>query len=66
VKRNQSERRSMNLSQDQNDLEEWEGDIEELRGHVNRLANDPDLCDRVFMSRYEALVTGLTLGRDET
>ena len=47
-------------------ISNWAGDAEELRGHENRLANDKDLCDRVFMSKSEAFATGFALGRDET
>jgi hypothetical protein len=44
------------------ELVNWEGEITNLEGRERYLANDPELCDRVFMSRHEAFISGLRLG----
>ena len=44
------------------DLDSWEGDTEDLAGHEEALSMRPALCERVFSSKHEAFVVGLTLG----
>ena len=43
------------------DIDAWEGDVEELRGHEDSLTSDNDLCDRIFASKQEAFAAGYTL-----
>ena len=53
---------SSNSQAAQFDPAAWEGDPDELGGVQERLANDPELCDSTFGSRYEAFTAGLYLG----
>jgi hypothetical protein len=49
------------------DPDAWEGDLEELIGHEDLLANSSeDLCDKVFASKREAFSTGLFLASQPT
>ena len=47
---------------DHEDLEAWEGALEKLEGHEDLLRADASLCERVFASKHEALLAGMTLG----
>jgi hypothetical protein len=43
------------------DLNAWTGDIDDLVGHEDQRADDPDLCARVFASKQEAFAAGMSL-----
>jgi hypothetical protein len=43
-------------------LDEWTGDFEMLIGHTDEIADDQELCQRLFMSEQEAFCAGLFLG----
>ena len=43
----------------------WEGDFDELPSLRNRLADEPDTCERVFASKHEALVAGMYIAAEQ-
>jgi hypothetical protein len=40
---------------------QWDGDIEKLRGLERYLADNPALCDETFANKHEAFTAGLLL-----
>jgi hypothetical protein len=52
----------MELQGPESVLAGWEGDFRELLPHVERIAGDTQLCERLFATRQEALNFGLFAG----
>jgi hypothetical protein len=59
------ERDPFELPHDTDDGDEavldWRGDIDELRPLTDELTSRPALCDRLFASKHDAFLAGLTL-----
>ena len=47
------------------ELTSWEGDFDELHALRDRLADEPDSCERIFASKHEALLAGMYIAAEK-
>ena len=43
-------------------LGEWDGDVQDLSGHLEELLLSQSLCEETFATKHEAFAAGVALG----